>query len=109
MRQDHPAGDKVFVDYSGKRIRIVDRATGVVREAEVFVAVLGACNYTYVEATWTQKLADWIEAHVRMLRFVGGWLRLVLPGKLKCGVHQDSFYYPEINRCYEITATDDGA
>jgi hypothetical protein len=76
MRQDHPAGDKVFVDYSGKKIMIVDRATGVVREAEIFVAVLGASNYTYAEATWTQKLADWIEAHVRMFRFFGGVPRL---------------------------------
>jgi transposase len=51
---------------------IVDRATGVVREAEIFVAVLGASNYTYAEATWTQKLADWIEAHFRMFRFLAG-------------------------------------
>ncbi|MHC2643623.1 transposase [Bradyrhizobium liaoningense] len=64
MRQDHPAGDKVFVDYSGKKIMIVDRETGVVRDAEIFVAVLGASNYTYAEATWTQTLPDWIEAHV---------------------------------------------
>ena len=66
MRQDHPAGDKVFVDYSGKKIMIVDRATGVVREAEIFVAVLGASNYTYAEASWTQTLADWIEARVSL-------------------------------------------
>jgi transposase len=71
MRQDHPAGDKVFVDYSGKKIMIVDRATGVVREAEIFVAVLGASNYTYAEAMWTQKLADWIEAHVRRRQLFG--------------------------------------
>jgi transposase len=88
MRQDHPGGDKVFVDYSGKKIMIVDRATGVVREAEIFVAVLGASNYTYAEATWTQKLADWIEAHVRMFRFFGGVPRLVVPDNLKSGVPQ---------------------
>ena len=95
MRQDHPAGDKVFVDYSGKKIMIVDRATGVVREAEIFVAVLGASNYTYAEATWTQKLADWIEAHVRMFRFFGGVPRLVVPDNLKSGVHRASFYDPD--------------
>jgi len=79
MRQDHPAGDKVFVDYSGKKIMIVDCATGVVREAEIFVAVLGASNYTYAEATWTHKLADWIEAHVRMFRFLAGCRALWSP------------------------------
>jgi transposase len=105
MRQDHPAGDKVFVDYSGKKMMIVDRATGVVREAEIFVAVLGASNYTYAEATWTQKLADWIEAHVRMFRFFGGVPRLVVPDNLKSGVHRASFYDPEINRSYGMMAS----
>lgn len=64
MRQHHAAGDKVFVDYSGKKLAIVDPATGVVHDAEIFVGVLGASNYTYAEATWTQGLADWIGAHV---------------------------------------------
>ena len=84
---------------------IVDRATGVVREAEIFVAVLGASNYTYAEATWTQKLADWIEAHVRMFRFFGGVPRLVVPDNLKSGVHRASFYDPEINRSYGMMAS----
>jgi len=81
MRQGHPAGDKVFVDYSGKKLSIVDRTTGVVREAEIFIAVLGASNYTYAEATWTQTLPDWIEAHVRMFRFLGGVPRLIVPDR----------------------------
>lgn len=105
MRQDHPAGDKVFVDYSGKKIMIVDRQTGVVRDAEIFVAVLGASNYTYAEATWTQALPDWIEAHVRMFRFFGGVPRLVVPDNLKSGVHRASFYDPEINRSYGMMAS----
>jgi hypothetical protein len=63
MRQHHVAGDKVFVDYSGKKIAIVNPATGVVREVEIFVALLGASNYTYAEASWTQTLPNWIEAH----------------------------------------------
>ena len=105
MRQDHPAGDKVFVDYSGKKIMIVDRNTGVVREAEIFVAVLGASNYTYAEATWTQTLPDWIEAHVRMFRFFGGVPRLVVPDNLKSGIHRASFYDPEINRSYGMMAS----
>ena len=65
MRQHHAAGDRVFVDYSGKKAPIVDPVTGEVREAEIFVAVLGASNLTYAEATWTQTLPDWIGAHVR--------------------------------------------
>jgi transposase len=105
MRQDHPAGDKVFVDYSGKRITIVDRQTGAVREAEIFVAVLGASNYTYAEATWTQTLPDWIEAHVRMFRFFGGVPRLVVPDNLKSGVQRASFYDPELNRSYGMMAS----
>ncbi|WLB18880.1 IS21 family transposase [Bradyrhizobium japonicum] len=105
MRQDHPAGDKVFVDYSGKKIMIVDRETGVVRDAEIFVAVLGASNYTYAEATWTQTLPDWIEAHVRMFRFFGGVPRLVVSDNLKSGVHRASFYDPEINRSYGMMAS----
>jgi transposase len=105
MRQDHPAGDKVFVDYSGKKIMIFDRETGVVRDAEIFVAVLGASNYTYAEATWTQTLPDWIEAHVRMFRFFGGVPRLVVPDNLKSGVHRASFYDPEINRSYGMMAS----
>ena len=104
MRQDHPAGDKVFVDYSGKKIGIVESDTGVVREAEIFVAVLGASNFTYAEATWTQALPDWIGAHVRMFRFFGGVPRLVVPDNLKSGVHRASFYDPEINRSYGMMA-----
>ena len=105
MRQHHAAGDKVFVDYSGKKIGIVDPATGEVREAEIFVAVLGASNYTYAQATWTQTLPDWIEAHVRMFRFFGGVPRLVVPDNLKSGVNKASFYDPEINRSYGMMAT----
>lgn len=105
MRQHHVAGDKVFVDYSGKRIEIVDPATGEIREAEIFVAVLGASNLTYAEATWTQKLPDWTGAHVRMFRFFGGTPRLLVPDNLKSGVNKASFYDPEINRTYGSLAS----
>ena len=100
MRQHHVAGDKAFVDYSGKRIAIVDPATGEIREAEIFVGVLGASNLTYAEATWTQQLPDWTGAHVRMFRFFGGVTKLLVPDNLKSGVHKASFYDPEINRSY---------
>ncbi|MER8543166.1 hypothetical protein NKH17_27820 [Mesorhizobium sp. M1334] len=76
MRQEHAAGDKVFVDYSGKKIPIVDRKTGEIRAAEIFVAVLGASSYTFAEATWTQTLPNWIGSHVRMFRFFHGVPRL---------------------------------
>jgi transposase len=104
MRQHHVAGDKVFVDYSGKRIAIVEPATGVVHDAEIFVGVLGASSYTYAEASFTQTLPDWIGAHVRMLRFFGGVPRLIVPDNLKSGVHKASFYDPEINRSYGMMA-----
>ena len=79
MRQHHVAGDKAFVDYSGKRIGITDPETGEIREAEIFVGVLGASNLTYAEATWTQQLPDWTGAHVRMFRFFGGAPKLLVP------------------------------
>ena len=105
MRQDHEAGDKVFVDYSGKKIAIVDRLTGEVREAEIFVAVLGASSFTYAEATWTQQLPDWIGAHVRMFRFFGGVPRLIVPDNLKSAINRASFYDPEVNRSYGMMAS----
>ena len=76
----------------------------MVREAEIFVAVLGASSLTYAEATWTQTLPDWIGAHVRLFRFLGGVPRLVVPDNLKSGVHKASFYDPEINRSYGMMA-----
>jgi transposase len=71
MRQVHRAGEKLFVDYSGKKPCIIDPKTGEVHEVELFVAVLGASNYTYAEATRTQKSSDWIASHIRALEFLG--------------------------------------
>jgi transposase len=104
MRQHHVAGEKAFVDYSGKRIAIVDPLSGEIHEAEIFVGVLGASNLTYAEATWTQQLADWTGAHVRMFRFFGGAPKLLVPDNLKSGVNKASFYDPEINRTYGAMA-----
>jgi len=105
MRQHHLAGDKVFVDYSGKKIPIIDRDTGEVREADIFVAVLGASSYTYAEASWTQTLPDWIGAHIGMFRFFCGVTRLVVPDNLKSGVNRACFYDPEVNRSYGMMAS----
>jgi transposase len=104
MRQHHVAGEKAFVDYSGKRITIIDPTTGEIREAEIFVGVLGASNLTYAEVTWTQGLLDWTGAHVRMFRFFGGAPKLLVPDNLKSGVSRASFYDPEINRTYGAMA-----
>ena len=72
LRHEHRAGEKLFVDYAGDTIPVHDPATGEVRAAAIFVAVLGASSYTYAEATWTQGLADWIGAHLRAFEFIGG-------------------------------------
>ena len=105
MRQERHAGDKVFVDYSGKKLAITDPDTGLVREAEIFVAVLGASNLTFAEATWSQSLPDWIGSHVRMFGYFGGVPRLVVIDNLKAGVHKASFYDPELNRSYGMMAS----
>ena len=104
MRQQHAAGHKAFVDYSGKLVPITDPLTGAVSTAEIFVAVLGASSLTYAEATWTQQLPDWIGAHVRMFRFWGASPRLLVPDNLKSAVHKASFYDPEVNRSYGMMA-----
>ncbi len=100
MRQAHVAGEKMFVDYAGGTIDIVDGATGEVHEAQIFVAVLGASSYTYAEATWTQKLPDWIASHSRAFAFFGGVSRQVVSDNLKSGVTKACFYDPQVNRTY---------
>jgi transposase len=84
MRQAHAGGDKLFVDYAGDTVPvIVDRLTGQVRPAQIFVAVLGASNFTYAEASWTQGLADWIGAHTRAFVAIGGVPKLLVPDNTK--------------------------
>ena len=91
MRQEHRAGEKLFVDYAGQTIPVYDLHTNQMREAQIFVAVLGASNYTYAEATWTQSLSDWIGSHSRAFAFFGGVPKLVVPDNLKAGVKKPSF------------------
>ena len=100
MRQHHVAGEKTFVDYAGQTAEVIDGATGEVREAQIFVAVLGASSYTYAEATWTQSLPDWIGAHTRAFDYFGGVTAQVVPDNLKSGVAKACFYDPEVNRTY---------
>jgi len=78
MRQHHKAGEKLFVDYAGQTVPVVSGSTGEVREAQIFVAVLGASNYTYVEAAWTQSLPEWIMAHVRTFSYLQGCPAIVV-------------------------------
>ena len=105
MRQVHVAGDAMFVDYSGKRPSVVDPRTGVVTEVELFVAVLGASNYTYAEATRSQRGPDWIASHVRALAFFGGVPRAIVCDQLKSGVSRSCRYEPEVQRTYEDLAS----
>lgn len=100
MRFEHRAGDKCFVDYAGQTAEVIDRTSGEIRQAQVFVAVLGCSNYTYVEATWTQALADWLGAHVRALAFFGGAPAALVPDNLKSGVDRAHRYDPDLNRAY---------
>jgi transposase len=97
MRQDHRAGEKLFVDWAGQTVALVDRTSGEVHEAQVFVAVLGASNYTYAEATLGQGLADWIGAHTRALEFLGGAPEAVVPDNPKTGVTRACRYDPDLN------------
>lgn len=100
MRQVHTAGDKMFVDFAGRTVDIVNSVTGEVHEAQVFVAVLGASSYTYAEVVWSQKLPDWVGAHVRAFAFFCGASRLVVPDNLKSGVIKACFYDPQIQHTY---------
>lgn len=105
MRQTHAPGDRLFVDYAGTKIPVTDPQTGEVKWAEIFVAVLGASNYTYAEATWSQTIPDWLGSHVRTFEFLGGVMHLVVPDNLKSGVTLASFYDPEINPSYQEFAS----
>jgi transposase len=109
MRQVHRAGEKLFVDYAGKKPQIVDAQTGECREVELFVAVLGASSFTYAEATETQRVADFLESHVRALAYFGGAPAVWVPDQLKTGVTLACRYEPGIQRSYEELAAHYGA
>jgi len=100
MRQTHVAGEKLFVDYAGTTIDIFDAATGQLHACQLFVAALGASSYTYVEATWTQTLPDWIGSHTRAFAHLGGVSAMVVSDNLKSGITKACFYEPTVNRSY---------
>jgi transposase len=109
MRQIHLAGEKTFVDYSGKRPHVVDPKTGEAIPVELFVAALGASGYTYAEATPTQQLHDWIAAHVNAVEYFGGVTELWVPDQLRSAVTRPCRYEPGVNRTYQELASHYGA
>lgn len=100
LRQVHRAGEKLFIDYCGPTVPVIDGHTGEVREAQVFVAVLGASNYTFAEATFTQSLPDWIGSHQRAFECFGGVVELLVPDNLRSAVTTPCRYAPEPNSTY---------
>lgn len=100
MRQTHKAGDKAFIDYSGKTVDIIDPETGTIRSTEIFVGVLGASGYTFAEATWSQQLPDFLGSQRRMFEFFGGVPALIVPDNLKSAVSKTCRYEPDINPSY---------
>lgn len=104
MRQVYKGGEKLFVDYCGLTVAVSDPDTGAVVSAQIFVACLGASNYTYAEATPTQELLHWIGSHERAFAFFGGVPQIVVPDNLKSGVTHPCRYEPGINRTYQELA-----
>lgn len=104
MRQQHRAGEKLFVDWAGAKVPIYSRDSDAVHEASLFVAVLGASNYTYAEATWSQDTACWIGAHVRAFEYIGGLPELVVPDNPRTGVIRTCRYKPDLNPTYQEMA-----
>jgi transposase len=100
MRQSHVAGERMFVDYAGTTLAVIDAATGEVRTAQLFVATLGASSYVYAEATWTQGLSDWIGSHTRAFAFMRGVPAMVVSDNLRSGITKACFYEPAVNRSY---------
>lgn len=100
FRQSYTPGEKLFVDYAGQTVPIHDRFTGELHPAQIFVAVLGASNYTFVEATMSQQVPDWLGSHVRCFKFMGGAPRIIVPDNLKSGVTRHHRYEPQLNPAY---------
>ena len=100
MLQEHLAGEKCFVDYAGHTMPITERNTGEIRYSQIFIGLMGASNYTFAEATWSQTLPDWIGSHVRMLEYFGRSPEICVPDNLKSGVSNAHRYEPDINPTY---------
>ncbi len=104
LRNNYKGGEKLFVDFAGQTIPIVNQLTGNVHQAQMFVTVMAASNYTYAEATWSQQLEPWIAAHCRALEFYGGVPEIMVPDQLKSGVSKSCRYEPDLNPTYHEMA-----
>ncbi|MEI6560442.1 MAG: IS21 family transposase, partial [Rhodospirillaceae bacterium] len=104
MRQSHPAGERLFVDYAGQTAEVIDGTTGEVLTAQVFIGVMGASSYTFATASWTQGLQDWVMAHVAAFTFFGGVPRQVVCDNLKSGIIRPSRYEPVVTATYREMA-----
>jgi len=109
MRQEHRAGEKLFIDYAGVGIDIIDAETGAVTVAPVFVAALGASSFTYAEACEGQDLGSWIAAHIHTFEYIEGVPAILVPDNLKAGVTTPDRYEPELNPTYRELAAYYGA
>ncbi len=104
MRQIHKAGEKLFIDYCGPTLPIINPETGEYRQAQIFVACWGASTYTYAEASWSQKKVDWIGAHVNAFNYFGGVPEILVPDNLKSGTTKACPYEPTLNTSYQHMA-----
>ena len=104
LRQEHRAGEKMFVDYAGQTVPIIDPCTGEIRKAHIFIAVLGASSYTYAQASLAEDLPSWIKAHIHAFEFFQGVMEIIVPDNLKAGVTSPCRYEPDINPTYQDLA-----
>ncbi|MDA8394979.1 MAG: IS21 family transposase [Candidatus Dormibacteraeota bacterium] len=100
MRLEYRGGERLFVDYSGDTVPVLDPETGEIRYAQIFVAALGASGLLYAEASWSQDLGSWLLAHVRCFEALGGVTEVVTPDNLRSGVSRACWFDPEINPSY---------
>lgn len=100
LRQIHPAGERLFVDFAGSTVAVMEGANGEARQAEIFVAVLSASSFTYACAVWSKVLPDWVSAHMRAFGYFGDVTRQLVSDNLKSDVTRACFYEPAVNRTY---------
>ena len=100
LRREHRAGERMFVDHAGPTVPIVDRESGLIKEASIFVAILGASNYTFCEAVWKRDLPSWIGSHTRAVEFFQGVTSVTTPDNWKTGIKDPCYYDPELNPTY---------
>jgi transposase len=101
LRQEHRAGEKLFIDYAGRTVPIIDATTGEVSPAQIFIAVCGASNYTFAEASRSQDLFSWIHSHIRAFEYFGGIPEILVPDNLRSAISKACRYEPDINPTYQ--------